>query len=292
VSHGTRTFLFTDIEWSTALWEDRRAEMSETLRVHDQILREQVEAHEGVVFKTVGGSFYAAFEVPQRAAQTAIAAQRKLLSRELPIPIKVRMAIHTGAVEERDDDFFGPTLNRLARLLSAGHGGQILVSGATCELLQDDLPREMYLVLMGEHRLKDLSRPEQVFQLGASDLVQKFPALRTLDLVPNNLPQQATRFIGRDKELLDIKLLLDGCHLVTVLGSGGAGKTRITLQVAADALDRFAGGVWFVELQVGAKHPGTLRGSWRLQKRPWKRISIPWKTLPGLSGRWPGRPLP
>src|SRR4030095_8728073 len=161
--------------------------------------------------------------------------------------LKVRMALHTGAAEQRDGDYFGQSLNRVSRILSSAHGGQGLLSLPTEELVRDHLPQGVQLRALGEHRLRDLARPEQLFQLVASDLPSQFPALRSLESVPNNLPVQLTSFVGREREMAEVKRLLSSTRLLTLTGTGGTGKTRLSLQVAADLFDQFHDGVWFVE---------------------------------------------
>ncbi len=188
---GTVTFLFTDIEGSTKRWEAYPQQMQLALHRHDSIVRSSIEAQEGYVFKTMGDAFYAAFPTPLSALAAALEAQRSLRAEKWDGTIgsvPVRMALHTGMVEARGGDYFGQPLNRVARLLSAGHGAQTLVSAATQELVRDHLPPGITLLDMGEHRLKDLVRPEHIFQLVAPPLPTEFPPLRTLDAHPNNLP--------------------------------------------------------------------------------------------------------
>jgi predicted ATPase/class 3 adenylate cyclase len=245
---GTYTFLFTDIEGSTHLWETRHAEMSLSLAEHDRVLREVFEGLGGRVFKTVGDACCVVFDTPARAVRAAVEGQIAVAGMQTPIPLRVRMALHSGSAEPRDNDFFGRTVNRVARLLSGGHGGQILVSGATRELTRDSMPDHSSLIDLGEHRLRDLARPEHVYQLVHPKLGGHFPTLRTLDSLPNNLPQQTTRFVGRDRELSELRDMLSNSRLVTIAGSGGAGKTRVSLQLSADLVDRFPHGVWLVEL--------------------------------------------
>ncbi|HSH81589.1 MAG TPA: adenylate/guanylate cyclase domain-containing protein [Herpetosiphonaceae bacterium] len=250
---GTVTFLFTDIEGSTTRWEHQRQAMQQALARHDAILRAVIAAHGGHVFKTVGDAFYAVFAAAPDALHAALAAQRAFEAEAWPAetgPLRVRMALHTGATEQRDGDYFGPPLNRVARLLAAGHGGQVLISAATQELVRDQLPLAAALRSLGEHRLRDLIRPEHIFQLLAPDLAGDFPPLRTLENRPNNLPLQPTPFLGRERELAALGTLLrtPSIRLLTVTGPGGTGKTRLALQAAADALDHFADGVWFVNL--------------------------------------------
>jgi predicted ATPase/class 3 adenylate cyclase len=249
---GKITFLFTDVEGSTSLWEWTPKAMSEALSRHDEILRTVIEAHNGHVFKTVGDAFHATFSAAPDALEAALEAQRALLHEtwDLTGPLRVRMALHTGAAEERDGDYFGPSLNRVARLLSAGHGGQILLSLATWELVRDRLPDESGLRDLGERRLKDLSRPEHVFQIIASGLRSEFPPLKTLDIRRNNLPAQPTPLVGRERELEEVLALLRSSHvrLLTFTGPGGTGKTRLGLQAAAELTDEFEDGVFFVAL--------------------------------------------
>ncbi len=245
---GTITFLFSDIEGSTHLWEDDHAVMQSAVRRHDVVMRSAITANEGCVFKTVGDAFCAAFALPGDAVAAALEAQRALALEGSGDQIRVRMALHTGTADERDGDYFGPTLNRVARLLAIGHGGQVLISAVTSELMQDKMPPKVTLEDLGAHRLRDLARPEHVYELRAPDLPNGFPPLRSLDALPNNLPLQLTSFVAREKEVDEITALLSKHRLVTLVGAGGIGKTRISLRVAANMLDTSADGVWFVEL--------------------------------------------
>ncbi len=247
---GTVTFAFTDIEGSTQRWERDRPAMEAAVRRHDALLRASIAAHDGEVFKTIGDAFCAAFRRPEDAARAMLAAQRSLAAEDFSAVggLRVRAALHAGTADERDGDYFGPTLNRVARLLALGHGGQVLVSGVTSELLRGVLPPDASLIDLGEHRLKDLTRPEHVFQLLVPEMPRDFPPLRSLDAHANNLPAVLTSLVGRETEVAEVAALLAARRLVTLVGSGGIGKTRVSLQVAANALDGFAGGVWFVEL--------------------------------------------
>src|ERR687894_1068274 len=249
---GTVNFLFTDVEGSTKLWERYPEAMRASMARHDEVLREVMDSGGGYVFKTVGDAFCVAFSSASHALEAALSAQRALLSeeREKTGPLRVRMALHTGSAEERGGDYFGPPVNRVARLLSAGHGGQVLLSTATQELVRDTLPEGARLRDLGERRLKDLFRPERVFQLIASDLPTSFPPLKTLDARTNNLPAQPTPLVGRESELGEARDLLrtEGVRLLTLTGPGGIGKTRLGLQVAAELLDEFGDGVFFVAL--------------------------------------------
>jgi predicted ATPase/class 3 adenylate cyclase/Tfp pilus assembly protein PilF len=249
---GTVTFLFTDIEGSTKMWENDPEAMQASLARHDEILAGAIDADDGYVFKTVGDAFCAAFPAATDALEAALEAQRGLPSseREQTGPLMVRMALHTGVVEEREGDYFGPPVNRVARLLTAAHGGQVLLSAATREMVRDQLPAETTLMDLGERRLKDLFRPERVFQLVAPDLPSEFPPLRTLEAYRNNLPLQPTPLVGREKEVSEVRDLLRGeeTRLLTLTGPGGTGKTRLALQTAADLLEDFHDGAFFVSL--------------------------------------------
>ena len=212
---GTVTLLFTDVEGSTRLWEDEPKAMTAALRRHDEIIRAVIEDQRGFVFKTVGDAFCATFATPQAALSATLVAQQQLVSESWPTgrPVRVRMALHTGVCEERDNDYFGPAVNRTARLEAIAHGGQVVVSGTTADLLSGSLPEGVRLRDLGQHRLKDLGRPEQVFQLEAETLPSGFPPLVSLDNpeLPNNLPSLLSAFIGRDRELNEIgKLITSG----------------------------------------------------------------------------------
>ena len=247
---GTVTFLFTDIEGSTRLWEDHHDAMPEALARHDTILRDAVESSGGYVVKTTGDGLFAAFGRAEAAVTASLRAQRALDTADWGDigPLRVRMGLHTGDAEFRDGDYHGVAVNRAARLTSAGHGGQMLVSGATAGVVGGRLPTGAELVAIGEHRLRDLGRPEVLFQLAHPDVAGRFPPLRTLDAFPGNLPLQVSSFIGREKEVGRIVSALDDARAVTLTGVGGVGKTRLALQVAARALPRYREGAWLVEL--------------------------------------------
>ena len=248
---GTVTFLFTDIEGSTRLWEQHPEAMRPALARHDALLRGAIEANNGYVFNTVGDAFCAAFANPGDALAAALAGQRALHAADWGEvgAIKVRAALHTGVAEAQSGDYLGLPLSRVARLLGAAHGGQTLLSQVTEELVRDHLPAGVSLRDMGERRLKDLTSHEHIYQLIASDLPAEFPPLRTLDLRRNNLPAQATSFVGRQQELATLLQLLrrPSLRLLTLTGPGGTGKTRLSLQAAANLLDEFEG-VYFVAL--------------------------------------------
>ena len=252
IPSGAVTLLFTDIQGSTRLWDAEPDQMAPALRRHDDILREAIEDGGGYVFKTVGDAFCASFWTADAAVGAAALAQRVLTAESWPTsrPLRVRMGLHTGVCEERNGDYFGPVVNRAARLEAVAHGGQILVSGATAELAAQNLAAGTSLRDLGLHRLKDLGRPEQVFQLEAPFLPAEFPPLTSLDNpeLPNNLPSVVNAFIGRDRELAEVRGLVRSSRLVTLTGAGGSGKTRLALQAAAELLDKTADGVWFAEL--------------------------------------------
>jgi class 3 adenylate cyclase len=224
---GTVTFLFTDIEGSTERWERHRDAMRAAVRRHEEIMEAAIAAHDGYVFKTVGDAFCATFRTAPDAIGAALDAQRALNKEDFSSVdgLKVRMAAHTGLSYERSGDYFGPTVNRVARLLSIGYGGQVLVSGTSSDLAQGELPPRITFRDLGAQRLKDLAQPEQVFQLVAPDLPQDFPPLRSLDALPNNLPLQITSFVGRDEEIAAILKRLEQTRLLTLVGAGGVGKT-------------------------------------------------------------------
>jgi predicted ATPase len=219
---------------------------------HEALLREAITAAGGVVFKTVGDAVYAAFASALDAVSAAVAGQRALSTEawNLSSPLLIRMALHSGVVEARGGDYLGLPLSRVARLLAAGHGGQILLSLAIAELVREQLPPEVLLRDLGSHRLKDLSLPEQIFQLVVPNLLTDFPPLQTLAAQRTNLPTQPTALIGREREIADVATLVHRAdvHLVTLSGPGGTGKTRLAFQVAAELLDDFADGVYFVDL--------------------------------------------
>jgi len=249
---GTVTFLFTDIEGSTTRWEQQSEAMRVALTRHDTLLRAAIHAHGGTVFKTMGDSFHAVFRAAADAVAAAVDAQRRLQAEswEEIGGLRVRMALHTGAAELRDGDYYGTTLNRVARLTSIGHGGQILLSEATAALARDDLAAGVSLLDLGQHRLKDLTRPEHVSQVVPDGLPAAFPPLLSLDVRPHNLPTHPTALLGRERDVAWVRarLLRDDVRLLTLTGPGGTGKTRLSLQVAAEMIDQFADGVFFVAL--------------------------------------------
>ena len=250
IPSGTITFLFSDIEGSTQRWEEDRVSMQSAFNRQEEIMRTAMQNHGGYVYKMIGDAFQVAFSSAPAALAASLEAQRAMQTAtwDDSAPIKVRIALHTGETEERGDDYVGPLLNRVARLMAAAHGGQILLTRTTSELVQENLPAGARLIDLGSHRLKDLERPEQIYQLAAAGLQVDFPALNTLDARPNNLPIQLTRFIGRDEELKEVLSLMTETRLMTLTGPGGVGKTRLALQAAAQSIDRFPDGTFFIPL--------------------------------------------
>jgi predicted ATPase len=235
------TFLFTDIEGSTRLWESAPEAMRAALARHDAIVRGAIQAHAGFVFATGGDGFAAAFARPADAVAAADSAQAALRIELWPegAVLTVRMGLHTGLVEERDGDYFGPAVNRAARIMAAGHGGQVVLSATTAGLVGTS-----GLSDLGEHVFAGLATPERVYQLGPST----FPPLRSLDAVPSNLPAERSAFIGRERELATVAGLVRTARVVTLTGVGGVGKTRLAIQAAAGLAPEFPGGVWLAEL--------------------------------------------
>ena len=250
---GTVTFLFTDLESSTRLWDEHRDAMHGALARHDELLRAAVAAHGGIVVKPTGDGLHAAFATAHDAVDAAIDAQRALTAESWDETgaLRVRMGIHTGEAQHRDGDYYGTALNRAARVMSIANGGQLLVSDAT-ERLLSDASAAFDVVDLGEHRLRDLAEASRIFQISAPGLEADFPPLRSLDAFPGNLPLQLTTFVGRDDELNAIVKMMDTSRLVTLTGVGGVGKTRLALQVAAEVLPAFPDGAWVCELAAAS----------------------------------------
>lgn len=254
VPSGTVSFLFTDIEGSTKIAQEYPEEMPSLLARHHQILNESIEAQNGFVFRIVGDSFSAAFHTAGDALKAALEAQRKLQNEPWsPAPIKVRMGMHTGTARLKDDAhgaFYEgyQTLALTQRIMSVGHGGQILLSQTMYDLLKDKTYNELELRDMGEQRLKDIFQPQHLYQVVAPDLLSDFPPLTTIEILNHNLPSQLTSFIGRERELDEARKLLASTRILTFIGPGGTGKTRLSLQVAAEQLSEFKDGVWLIEL--------------------------------------------
>ena len=249
IPSGTYTFLFTDVEGSTNRWNRDPDTMRRCLRLHDDMLRKEIETRGGRVFKTVGDAFCAAFSDPVRAAECAGAIQWSLAEAEWPgDPLRVRIGLHTGAAEERDGDFFGPAVNKVARICAAGSGGQILASEATRTMAAEAAPAEIRFIDLGPRVLKGFETPERLYQLAGAGLETDFPALSAPVPDRTNLPRELTSFVGRSGERIAVLALLGSARLVTLAGPGGVGKTRLALNVAASVEDRFPDGRWLVEL--------------------------------------------
>ncbi|MGO9507536.1 MAG: ATP-binding protein [Mycobacterium sp.] len=261
---GVVTFLFTDVEGSTRRWESDADGMRIALAAHDETLRKAIEAQGGWLFKHTGDGVCAAFASPRSAVDAAVAAQREL---ELP----VRMGIATGEAELRGDDYFGPVLNRAARVMAAGHGGQILLAESTAVLMSG-----VELVDLGPRRLRDLPTAVGVFQVQAAGLRTQFPPLRTVDPSSGNLRRQPTTFIGREAEVADVAATLRAHQLVTLTGAGGVGKTRLALEVAAVLVDQFPDGVWVFELAAvtdPASVPDAVAAVLNIVQQPGKSVT-------------------
>jgi predicted ATPase/class 3 adenylate cyclase len=256
---GTVTFLFTDLEGSTRRWEDDPAAMRTALARHDEILRDAVVAHDGVIVKTTGDGVHAAFTSAHAAVGAAADAQRALHEERWtsPTPLRVRMGLHTGEAELRAGDYYGPALNRAARLMSAAHGGQIVVSRATEELVRDHLPFDLDLVDLGDHRLRDLNRPERVFQVAVAGLPSEFPPLQSLDAQPGNLTPAITELVGRDGDVDAVVTALGRARVVTITGAGGVGKTRLAIETAWRVRVEYPDGAWLCEL-AAAREPSAV----------------------------------
>ena len=248
---GTVTFLFTDLEGSTRRWEAHPSEMRDALARHNAIVHGAVESHGGVVFSTMGDGMAAVFASAREAVRAVLAAQQGLAAEEwgeVTGPLAARMGLLTDEGVLGGEQYLNQPLNRCARLMAAGHGGQVLVSGSTEALVREDLPEGCGLVDLGEHRLRDLARPVRVFQLAGPGLRAEFPPLRTLEGFAGNLPVQLSSFVGRRGELAGLAAAMGRSPLVTVTGPGGVGKTRLALQAAADQLPSFSDGAWLCEL--------------------------------------------
>ncbi|MDE3076210.1 MAG: adenylate/guanylate cyclase domain-containing protein, partial [Chloroflexota bacterium] len=237
---------------STRLWEQDAAAMSRALERHDVLMRSAIEGHDGSIVKHrgEGDSFFAVFARARDAVAAACAIQTAMRSEPWsgPVSIRVRAALHAGEAELRDGDYFGPAVIRCARMRAVAHGGQTLLSQTVFDLSRDSLPLGASIHDLGEHRLRDLSRAEHIFQLEPPGVATDFPPLTSLGLVPNNLPVQLTSFVGRENELAQVAGLLGDCRLVTLSGPGGSGKTRLALQAAGVIIERFAYGVFYVAL--------------------------------------------
>ena len=268
---GTITFMFTDIEGSTTLWEQCPDAMRVAVERHDKVLRHAIESCDGHIVKTTGDGAYAVFDIAKDALAACLAAQRALQAAEaglpspeaaasdtrLPITLRVRMGLHTGVAELRDGDYFGASLNRTARIMSVAHGEQVLLSAATAELVRGQLPEDVTLREMGEHRLKGLLSPERLLQVVASGLRADFPPLASQ--TGQSLPAERDAFVGRREPLAELARRFGaGARLVSVLGIGGSGKTRLVTRFGWNSLADFPGGIWFCDLAQARSLDGIL----------------------------------
>jgi predicted ATPase/class 3 adenylate cyclase/tetratricopeptide (TPR) repeat protein len=250
-SAGVLTFLFTDLEDSTRLWEQFPDAMRTSLAQHDQLLHTAVESHQGRVVKTTGDGLHAVFDSPSEALAAALAGQHALLNSDWPGEtgrLQVRMGLHSGESQARDGDYYGSEVNRAARVMGLGSGGQILLSEITASLTRSQLPPACTLSDLGEHRLKGVAGLQRIFQLQHPALKHGFPELKSLATFNHNLPRQLSSFVGRERELQELARLLAGASLITVLGPGGTGKTRLILQAAEEVIEHYPDGVWLIEL--------------------------------------------
>jgi predicted ATPase/class 3 adenylate cyclase len=247
---GTVTFLFTDIEGSTRLLHHLRDRYVPLLEEHHSLMRAAFEPRGGREVDTQGDAFFVAFARAADAVAAAVAAQRAFLAHSWPegVTVRVRMGMLTGEPTLASTGYVGVDVHRAARIAATGYGGQILLSQTTCELVGLELPPETSLRDLGFHHLKDLLQPERIYQVVHPELPSDFPPLKSLDSLPNNLPQQLTSFIGREREMAEVQQLLKSTKLLTLTGAGGCGKTRLSLQVAANLLEEYPNGVWLVEL--------------------------------------------
>src|SRR6516164_5800431 len=253
---GTVTLLLADVEGSTRLWESQPAEMTDAIGRLNETVSKIVIAHDGVrpVEQGEGDSFVAAFARASDAVAAALELQRAPLA-----PIRLRVGLHTGEIQQREEvNYVGATINRAARIRDLAHGGQTVLSGTTEDLVADVLPADAWLVDLGRYELRGVPRPERVVQLCHPDLVNEFPPLRTPKSIgAHNLPVQLTNFVGREAEMHDVRQLLDDNRLVALTGAGGAGKTRLAVEIAACIAPEFRDGVWYVDL-APITHPGVV----------------------------------
>ena len=240
------TFLFTDIEGSTRLWEEHPEAMRAALALHDALVHGAIEAQSGRVVKSTGDGAFAVFPSPQRGARSAVDAQVALADADWPAgaALSVRMGLHVGEANEQDGDFFGPDVNRAARVMSAAHGGQVVCTAAVAEFARASCA----LVDLGEHRLRDLQSPVHLFQVDPPGHASVFPPLRSLDAYRSNLPYELSSFVGRAVELRQVAAEMRSARIVSIVGVGGVGKTRLALQVGSELLPDYADGVWLCEL--------------------------------------------
>jgi predicted ATPase/class 3 adenylate cyclase len=247
---GIVTFLFTDIEGSTRLWEDYPETMEAASSQHDNLMRQIIEQNGGQVVKSTGDGFHAVFSSATHAVDAALAGQSSIQNADwgLPEAVRVRMGLHSGEAQLRERDYYGSSVNRAARLMGAGSGGQVLLSDVTAKLIRESLPAGAELVDLGEYYLRDLALPERVFQINGAGLPADFPELKTTRSTRHNLPESLTSFVGRERETGEVSQLLGSTRLLTLIGVGGTGKTRLMLHTAKNCLDQYQHGVWLVEL--------------------------------------------
>lgn len=278
-----KVFLFTDLEGSTRLWEEHPQEMRVALAQHDSILTSAVMEAGGTVVKTTGDGVMAVFPTVGSCLAACLNAQQRLASHDwsTPTPLRVRMGLTAGEVEESQGDYHGPAVNRAARIMAAGHGGQVLVSGVAAAMVGGLLPPQASLIDLGRHRLKDLTEPEHLFQLVHPHLARDFPPLVTLDSRPHNLPVQVSEFFGRESELSATRGLVseEGVRLLTFTGPGGTGKTRLALQLAAELADRFPDGTFFVDLSLETDPDSALEAVVRELGLSGARVGAPLQVL-------------
>jgi predicted ATPase/class 3 adenylate cyclase len=274
---GTVTFLFTDIEGSTRLLQQLKDAYADVLAECRRFVRTAVQERGGQEVDTEGDAVFAAFPSAREALRAAVTAQQRILRHPWPegAAVRVRMGLHTGEARVAEAGYVGMDVHRAARICAAAHGGQILLSDTTSALVTKDLPDGVTLRDLGEHRLRDLAHPLHLFQIVAADLSADFPSIRSLDVLPNNLPRQLTSFIGREKEVAEVKRLLSTAYLVTLTGSGGAGKTRLALQVAAEVVEDYPDGVWVAEFAPIADPtlvPKTVASSLSVPEQPGREM--------------------
>ena len=275
---GLLTFLFTDLEDSTHLWEQFPVEMRPALARQDELLQGIVAEHNGRLVKKTGDGVHAVFESAADGVAAALAGQLAISNEAWPKatgPLRVRMGLHTGESQYRDGDYYGTEVNRAARVSGLAYGEQLLLSEATAALVRNSLPANSTLTDLGEHRLKGLAAPEKIYQLSHPEIRTEFPELRSLAAFKHNLPVRLSSFIGRERELVEVAQLLTSTRLLTLLGPGGTGKTRLSLQVAADLIEDFPDGVWFIELAPLADPdllPDQIANTLNVQSQPGRAV--------------------